>query len=139
MTDDLMDRWKQEQEEKRRAALEAIREHLARHPEIATIAVTYDGYGDSGQIESIGYYSTAPDEVEEALDAILGETDLKPLSIRNGKLDTAVENYAYAVLPIGWENDAGSFGKILLDATTLKGRISHDYRIEETEHEEFEI
>src|SRR5688500_6238811 len=58
---------------------------------IEEVRLTYDGYGDSGVIESV----TAMAKGEEV--------DLE------GSLHNSFYNAAYDLLPVGWEDNSGSF------------------------------
>ena len=74
--------------------------------------MTYDGCGDSGQIEEITYC----DAEHQAIDR------------EDKELDGAVEDYVYGLLPGGWENNDGAFGTVTIDASAQKAHIEHNGR-----------
>tara|TARA_R110002072_G_scaffold273413_2_gene434293 strand:+ start:25539 stop:25943 length:405 start_codon:yes stop_codon:yes gene_type:complete len=84
------------------------------------VVVTYDGYGDSGCVESVKAYS---DESEVELDAGLNE-----------QLAAVAEQ----ILPLGWENDAGAFGELILHVADRRVVREHNWRIESCDYSEEE-
>ena len=84
------------------------------------VVMTYDGYGDSGCVESVKAYS-GEDDVE--LDTTVLE-----------QLTTAAEQ----ILPSGWENDGGAFGELILYVTERRVVREHNWRIETSEYSEEE-
>ncbi len=94
-----------------------------------TVAVTFDGYGDSGQIESIdgrdahGELAVPEDEVTIASTNWDGEIERKAMSCRE-----AIEQLAYDLLNTtygGWENNDGAYGEFTFDVAARS--ISLDY------------
>jgi len=87
---------------------------------ITTIAVTFDGEGDSGQIENIVAYKS---DVETPLPE--SRVKLKSIQWGDGRLSDddlslrdAVERLCYDFLEQeydGWENNDGAFGEFSLD------------------------
>lgn len=107
---------------------------------ITQIVVSFDGYGDSGQIEDIsasnGEEAVAmPEAMIEILDATWPQSEP---SLSSVSLPAAVENLAYDVLSqthCGWENNDGAFGDIIFDAAART--ITLDYNERYTESENF--
>jgi hypothetical protein len=107
---------------------------------ITEITVTFDGYGDSGQIEDISASigetpAPMPDCMIETLGIVWPQTEPALSSI---SLATAVENLAYDVLAqthCGWENNDGAYGDIVFDAAART--ITLDYNERYTESENF--
>jgi hypothetical protein len=107
---------------------------------ITQIIVSFDGYGDSGQIEDISAKSgdeslPVPEGEIEILDAAWPQSELRQSSV---SLHTAVENLAYDVLAqthCGWENNDGAYGDIIFDAAART--ITLDYNERYTESENF--
>lgn len=87
---------------------------------ITLVLVSFDGYGDSGQIENITVCAgendaSLPDvDVEFAVDGSrIGETVRRMMSVRD-----AIEQIAYDLLwhtQLGWENDDGACGEFTFD------------------------
>ena len=107
---------------------------------ITRVIVSFDGYGDSGQIEdisaSIGETPTPmPDCMIETLGTTWPQTEPALSSI---SLTTAVENLAYDVLAqthCGWENNEGAYGDLIFD--TAARTITLDYNERFTSSENF--
>jgi hypothetical protein len=88
---------------------------------ITRVLITYDGYGDSGNIESVVAYA--------------GEEDVELAS----EIDAALQEAAYDLLPGGWEINDGSFGELVLDVSERRLVREHNWRITESEYEEEEF
>lgn len=84
------------------------------------VVVTYDGYGDSGCVERV--------------DAFAGESEVELDESLEGQLATAAER----ILPLGWENDAGAFGELILNVSERRVVLEHNWRIESCEYSEQE-
>lgn len=103
---------------------------------IAYVIVTFDGCGDSGQIESVevqGAVAALPDTMTEFAFAQHndGEAERHALSIA-----AAVEELAYDCLREhhdGWENNEGAFGAFTFDVAKRTIALDFSYRIESTE------
>ena len=80
----------------------------------------YDGYGDSGSIESFTF-----------LDRHGRELKVAP------RMAERVDDLACAILPGGWEINEGSMGTITLNVMTRRIHVDHKWRIESTEEESF--
>lgn len=108
---------------------------------IALIEVSFDGLGDSGQVESITAYDAANEVKPLAAtlifrvlmddDASVAET-LMPV-------EEAIERLAYELLTEthpGWENNAGAFGLFTFDVAARTIRLEHNERVEDTIYSE---
>lgn len=96
---------------------------------VVTVVVTFDGYGDSGQIESIdgrdarGEVAVPEDEVIIASATWEAEMEQRTVTCRE-----AIEQLAYDRLNAtygGWENNDGAFGAFKFDVAARS--ISLDY------------
>lgn len=97
---------------------------------VTQVIVTFDGYGDSGQIESVDARAgDEPIELPEATVAFLSAEwdESEPVS-RDLPLGDAVEQLAYDYLAdshAGWENNDGAYGEFVFDVAA--GTISLDH------------
>ncbi len=89
---------------------------------ITHVTVSFDGYGDSGQIESISAWAgeTAVDfpQIQIAYAALTW--DDPEVEMRNLSLEDVVEQLAYDFLSDthgGWENNDGAYGEFCFDAS----------------------
>lgn len=105
---------------------------------ITRVDVSFDGYGDSGQIESIDAKAdrtnTPLPEATVTL-AIFGWRDTDPtertLSIRD-----AIEHFVYDCLAQthgGWENNEGAFGTFVFDVADQSITLDYNQRFEDIE------
>lgn len=99
---------------------EAFYRALQQYRGLALIRVEYDGYGDSGQIESIEYLNKKGKPIDCSL------------------LDGAVDDYVCGLLPDGWEDNAGAFGTVEIDVVKRRARFVHNDRFEDAYTTEFE-
>jgi hypothetical protein len=88
---------------------------------ITHVTVSFDGYGDSGQIESISTWAgeTTVDfpKIQIAYAALTW--DDPEVEMRNLSLEDVVEQLAYDFLSDthgGWENNDGAYGEFCFDA-----------------------
>jgi hypothetical protein len=97
---------------------------------VTPVTLSFDGYGDSGQIENIDVRAgeddvTMPAATIEIAESVWGEAEPKRSSV---SLAAAVESLAYDVLErthCGWENNDGAYGDIVFDVA--EGVITLDY------------
>ncbi len=97
---------------------------------ITHIVVSFDGYGDSGQIEDVetragGDSIAMPTAMIEIARFVWGQAEPERATI---SIADAIESLAYDVLErthCGWENNDGAFGDITFD--TAARTISLDY------------
>jgi len=105
---------------------------------ITSVDATFDGYGDSGQIESIeAKADTAVIPLPDATVTltIIGWRDTDPtertLSVRD-----AIEHFAYDCLAQthgGWENNEGAFGTFVFDVADQSITLDYNQRFEDVE------
>ena len=103
---------------------------------IATVTVSFDGYGDSGQVEMIEAFDAA--KIPTAL------PDNRPVSFRGEEtgLREAIETLAYECLEAeepGWELDEGSYGTFVFSVAERTIVLEHNARVSEvvTAHHRF--
>jgi hypothetical protein len=105
---------------------------------VTHVTVTFDGCGDSGQIESIDAWSgetavTFP-ATEIAYAALTW--DRPEVEMRNLSLAEAVEQLAYDFLSDthgGWENDDGAWGEFCFDAVARSIHLEFNDRFTASE------
>ena len=115
---------------------------------ISKIEVTFDGYGDSGQIESVAIFAkdkdvtgfaenkSVPDYVQHTGTSYSSGSHRKHSWKFNSNCREAVEDFCYDILQTkhgGWEINGGSFGSFTFDMTDegLKIRLDMNERIED--------
>jgi len=99
---------------------------------ITTVAVTFDGYGDSGQIESIDA-SDAQGEITLPAGeiAVASPGDGEATEHTAMPLHDAIEGLAYDLLRdthAGWENNDGAFGEFAFDVAARTISLDHNKR-----------
>lgn len=107
---------------------------------ITLVTVTFDGYGDSGQIEDIAAFIG-----DEPADLPGGTVEVKTLHHGADQPVThhlsareEIESLVYDLLGqahCGWENNDGAYGQFTFDVTT--GTIALDYNERFTSSENF--
>ena len=116
---------------------------------VSSIEVTFDGCGDSGQIESIDYTDSKGKGIDEAY---LNKTIVKGSATtaymqydektkllvdgksKEGNVKEIIEEICYDKLGAshgGWELNEGSYGTFYFDVSTRKVRLEYNERIEE--------
>jgi hypothetical protein len=106
---------------------------------VTHVVVTFDGYGDSGQIENVEVRAgdtdiALPSATIEIAEAIWGQTEPKRSSV---SLATAVERLAYDVLEkthCGWKNNDGTYGDIIFDVAAHTVMLDYNERYTATEN-----
>lgn len=88
---------------------------------VGTVEIEYDGYGDSGAVESVTAYGAENQGIK------------LPCELRNELVQVAE-----ILLPSGWENNDGAFGQFNLDVAKRRLTRQHNWRVESTEYEEEE-
>ncbi|MCG8584116.1 MAG: hypothetical protein MI757_05335 [Pirellulales bacterium] len=101
---------------KARAMLATTCDQLAEQG-VDTLRIAYDGYGDSGSVESITAFA---DKKEMELD---------------DKLHQTLRDAAYDLLPGGWEINEGSYGELVVDVANRQVSREHNWRVESSEYE----
>lgn len=106
---------------------------------VATATVSFDGYGDSGQIESIGARDAAnmdvplPDRTISIAAIVWGQS--APES-REMTLSEAIEHLVYDALSEthgGWELNEGAYGEFVFDVAAQEIRLDYHERMTVTE------
>lgn len=107
---------------------------------VTRIVVSFDGYGDSGQIENVEVQAgddpvTMPVAAIELAEAVWDQAEPKRSSV---SIAEAVESLAYDVLEkthCGWENNDGAYGDIVFDVE--EETITLDYNERYTASENY--
>lgn len=105
---------------------------------IKMIVMEYNGEGDSGDIESftITGKATAPtttDALDKALERFSPES-----GARERFCTDKLKDYAFEILPGGFEINEGSYGQVIVDCENNKVRLEHSERIMEINYNERE-
>lgn len=106
---------------------------------ITQLVVSFDGAGDSGQIEDIEIESNAgldavPDVKIGIYRAVWGQTE--PIC-QECNLADLIENVAYDCLEqkhSGWENGEGAYGEFTFDVATRTVRLDFNSRFVDSEY-----
>lgn len=111
---------------------------------ISVVVVTFHGYGDSGQIESIeardaqGDAALPEEQIEIAHAAWEGtEPERRTVSVRE-----AIEEMAYNFLGQthgGWQDNEGAYGEFTFDVAARTITLDYNERYIETENHEHEF
>lgn len=140
-----LDDWSSKHDEHRRHAVdrltsnkEALFDALAAAG-ITSVAVNFDGYGDSGQIESIdalvGIEAVSlPDTLVEIAGPAWRESEARTQSL---SLRAAIEELAYDFLGethSGWENSDGAYGDFTFDVEQRSISLDYNERYSATEN-----
>jgi hypothetical protein len=116
---------------------------------VSSIEVSFEGCGDSGQIESVDYTDANGKGIDEAyLDKIFVKGSAKTsyhkwdektkklvkTEAREGNIREIIEEVCYDKLGAshgGWEINEGSYGTFYFDVSTRKVTLEYNERIEE--------
>lgn len=106
---------------------------------ITIVVVTFDGYGDSGQIESIEAHAgdsptTLPATAIEIATPTWDGSDLHRQTL---PVTEAIEALVYAFLEEthgGWENNEGAFGEFTFDVQERMIHLDYNERVESSEY-----
>jgi hypothetical protein len=112
-TMDIPDRWCWEHKQESKCAKRELLELASQLKEVTTISVTYDGSGDSGEIDAVTFVSANGEEVR----------------VEDEQLLHNIDNRAYELLPMGWEIDEGSYGELTIDVVNGSIHRVHNERI----------
>ncbi len=101
--------------------------------------MTFDGYGDSGQIENVEVRSgddaiPMPEGTIEIAEALWGQSEPERSIVA---IATVVESLAYDVLKrthCGWENSDGAYGDITFDVAAHAITLDYNERYTATEN-----
>jgi hypothetical protein len=123
---------------------------------LKSAVVTFNGEGDSGQIDVIlvfteeqdldepDQWAASPIEIPNVqvtlrqLDYNWGDAPLGDPTESEVSLKDALEQVAYNLLEMehgGWENNSGGFGTFVFDLATRTIRMNFNYRIESSEYD----
>ncbi|MCA0404806.1 MAG: hypothetical protein LCH39_01470 [Proteobacteria bacterium] len=106
---------------------------------VVSVAVTFDGYGDSGQIESIDARDAAsaalvlPDHTIENVAIIWAQKAPGPQPMT---WTEAIEHLVYDALSEthgGWENNEGAYGEFVFDVPAQEIRLDYNERVTSTD------
>jgi hypothetical protein len=142
---ETMKKYREEQEQRAESARSKLM-HALQAAGVKKVVASFDGYGDSGNVETIAY-EPATDGSAEVSDSPHQVTDWPQdgepqRTVRNYTLDELVEEVCYALLGTGhpgWEINSGSYGEFLIDPAANSVRLTFNERIEsvETSEEEY--
>ena len=112
------------QEEIAKAAILAACDTLAKAG-VTFVAVHFDGYGDDGATEEVKCFDSDYYEYAER----------EPLNYDALHLQEHFE----ALIPLGYENDCGGFGDVVLDVTARKLSVERNDRFEDYTSTTYEV
>lgn len=112
------------EEARAKAAILAECENLAAAG-VTFVAVHFDGYGDSGATEDVKCFDSDYYAYEEH----------KPMAHDAAYL----QEYFEALVPLGYENDCGGFGDVVLDVGARKLTVGRNDRFEDYTTSTYEI
>ena len=130
-----------------KAALEHNRktlfDKLAVHA-IASVTVCFDGYGDSGQIESIDakHGDDAIGLPDIHLELLGADWNSSGIARRTCTIHEAVEEICYALLTqthCGWENNEGAYGDFTFDVAGRSITLNYNERYTDSENHTHEF
>lgn len=106
---------------------------------ISHVAVSFDGYGDSGQIENIETKAndTVVDLPPGTITIGLAEWGRGDATSRDLSLAAAIEQLAYGFLEdthSGWVNNGGAYGDFLFDVAERSITLDYNERFESSEY-----
>ena len=106
---------------------------------ITSVVVTFDGSGDSGQIESVEARTRDAQAELPTTDVTIGSPlwDGSGVETRTLPLREAIEQLAYDLLEDthdGWEINEGAFGEFTFDVAEGSIRLDYNERIESSEY-----
>jgi hypothetical protein len=148
MTDDTGDSFaRYEEQEKRRKALAAeLRKatkaklfDILQAAGIASLTVTFDGEGDSGQIDEISAFSKANTPLKlprQRLTIQTAKHDGTGPDEASLTVEEVIEHLCYALLEDhheGWEINEGAYGEFVFDVVTGEITLTFNYRISDVE------
>ena len=111
---------------------------------VTLVTVTFDGYGDSGQIEDIDARAgedkvSLPETPVEILETSCFDETISTL---NPSVSKAIETLVYSFLwetHTGWENNEGAFGQVVFNVQADTITLEYNERIETSEYHEHEF
>jgi hypothetical protein len=111
---------------------------------ISKVTVTFNGYGDSGQIDSIAVKAgdTDAELPGNSVEIARASWESEAPEQMNEPLADAIETLCYALLEEkhdGWENNEGAYGEFVFDVAADRIVLDFNYRIETSENHTHEI
>lgn len=111
---------------------------------ITSVVVTFDGYGDSGQIENceVKAGDRLVDLPDTPVEIARTEFFCETVDRRSEPLREAIESVCYLILEAkhgGWENNEGAYGEFVFDVAAGTVTLDFNYRIETTENHSYEF
>ncbi|PZQ96203.1 MAG: hypothetical protein DI533_17365 [Cereibacter sphaeroides] len=105
---------------------------------ITHVAVTFDGYGDSGQIESVEAWNgeTGVEFLATEIAYAALTWDKREVEMRQLLLEAVVEQLVYDFLSDthgGWDNNDGAYGQFCFDAAARTIHLEFNERFTATE------
>jgi len=127
--EEIQQRWAEEQktQRERHARYQRLIFSALADLQITSVEVTFDGCGDSGQIEDVTI-----DGASATLDSVIRE-DGETCSCT---LAESIETLCYALLEVeygGWEDNDGAFGTFVFDVATRQIELEFNGRF--TDHD----
>lgn len=106
---------------------------------VTKIVITFDGYGDPGQIEDVQAKAgdddiTMPNAMIEFATTVWGQPEPERSSVT---VATAVESLTYDALERthgGWENNDGAYGAIIFDVADYSITLDYNERYTASEN-----
>lgn len=99
---------------------------------IQSVVITFDGSGDSGQIESVTAFNTEDEESDVQFEDITFKQFTNDKDFEETRAVEFLEDLAYDALETcydGWEINDGSYGEIIFDVSTANTLIKFNERI----------
>lgn len=111
---------------------------------ITSVEVTFDGYGDSGQLDEPSFVNATG-----AVDPPVGEIEVQSVLYDGSGIETvrvsiteAIEQICYDLLGeyhAGWENNDGAYGDFVFDVTADAITYTHNSRYTEVDTSSYEL
>lgn len=125
-----------------RAANKAVLFDALAEAGIDRVIVSFDGYGDSGQIENVELHGAVATLPNRAIVLAFASWEREEPDRRELSLAAAIEELAYDCLGdqhAGWEINEGSYGEFTFDVAARTILLDFNYRIESTENHQHDF
>ena len=111
---------------------------------ISCVTVSFNGYGDSGQIDNIEVKAGDADAELPATCVEVASTEFGSEEITrvSQPLADAIESFCFTLLEekhAGWENNEGAYGEFIFDVPAGTIVFDFNYRIETSENHSYDI